>query len=423
MALKILIVGAGVGGPALAMLLQKANPQHAITIVERSRSLRAQGQQVDLKNQAPHILRKMGLLGTVKARCVNETGVEIVNATGKPLAFFGVSASGQQRPGLTSEHEIMRGDLVQVLYDASIQQDEKIRGQLGGKNNGLTYVFGQTITALDQVTNGVDVTFSNDQTDRFDLVVGADGQYSRTRRLAFGSEVSDAAFKSMGIHAAYFSIPRVAEEGSLAKVYLDPGRKMIITRTSDRPITGTLFFTMKDSPQLKASYKQGIDAQKQAFAKQLQETHWQRQRLLAGLEATDDFYATELGQIRMQQLHRGRVVLLGDSGYCPSPFTGLGTNLCLVGAYILAGELSRKSHDVGGALMAYEEKMRPFIDECQWVPSFGYGVFFPSSRLRVWALNNLIWAVSKVTGMFPSSQKENVHETQLIEYAELKLDP
>lgn len=127
--LNVLIVGAGICGPAFAMLLQRSNPKHSITVVERSPSLRSSGQQVDLKTQAPHILRKMGLMEEIKSRCVNETGIEMVDATGKQTALIGATASGQRRPGLTSEHEIMRGDMVQVLYDASIKQNEELRGE------------------------------------------------------------------------------------------------------------------------------------------------------------------------------------------------------------------------------------------------------------------------------------------------------
>lgn len=162
MPLNVLIVGAGICGPALAMLLQKSNPKHNITIVERSPSLRSTGQQVDLKTQAPHILRKMGLLDEIKSCCVNETGLEVVDAKGKQIALFGATASGQRRPGLTSEHEIMRGDLVRVLYDASIKQDAELRRDVGN-GQGVTYIFDETITALDETTEGVDVTFFGGQ--------------------------------------------------------------------------------------------------------------------------------------------------------------------------------------------------------------------------------------------------------------------
>ncbi|GLI73436.1 hypothetical protein PoHVEF18_001653 [Penicillium ochrochloron] len=418
MPLNMLIVGAGVCGPAIAMLLQRSNPRHNITIVERSSTLRSTGQQIDLKNQAPHILRKMGLLDEIKALCVNETGLEVVDSAGKQIAYFGAAASGERRIGLTSEHEIMRGDMVQALYDASIKQNAELKV---GPGQEINYIFGKTITSLDQSAQGVDVTFSDGREHLYDLVIGADGQYSRTRRLAFGQEISDASFKSLGVHAAYFSIPRIDGEGTLARGHLAPGRKMIYTRTSDRPVTGALLFTMQETPRLKASYKESVENQRKAFVEVFKDMDWQTDRLISGLKNSDDFYANELGQIKMDRLSTGRVVLLGDSGYCPSPFTGLGTNLCLVGAYVLAGELARQGNDVKGALKTYEEKMWPFIYECQQFSSRTMEFLFPSSRLGIWAMHNLIWAMSKVAGLFPQPQKRDNHDERLPEYPELKL--
>ncbi|CRG86547.1 hypothetical protein PISL3812_03554 [Talaromyces islandicus] len=422
MPLNVLVVGAGICGPAFAMLLQRSNPQHKITIIERFPSLRSTGQQVDLKTQAPIILSKMGLLDEIKSRCVNETGLEMVNSKGKQTAVFGISPAGERRPGLTSEFEIMRGDMVNVIYDASIKQDLDLRNK-SSNGGGITYEFGQTITALDQKPDGVDVTFSGGQRRHYDLIVAADGQSSHTRRLAFGREVSDAAFKSLGIHGAYFEIPRIKEEGTLAQGHLSPRSTMVVTRPSGRPVTGVLAFTTKPPPDLKASYKKSLDKQKEAFAEVFRKVDWQTERFISGLKTSQDFYAHEVGQITMKQLSIGRVVLLGDAGYCPSPFTGLGTNLSLVGAYILAGELARQGRDISEALKLYEQKMQPVIGECQQFSAAMLGIFFPSSRFGVWVMHNLVWTVSKLTGLFPKSQSEKNHVDRLPAYPELNLGP
>lgn len=434
--LNVLIVGAGICGPALAILLQKSNPKNSITIIERSPSLRSTGQQIDLKTQAPHILRKMGLLDEIKSRCVNETGLEIVDAKGKQTAYFGAAASGERRPGLTSEHEIMRGNMVQVLYDASVKQDAELGGKSGNKSKhfmvsaltgdranydsgngqGVTYIFNQTIKSLSQRTEGVTVTFADGSDKDYDLVVAADGQGSRTRQLAFGKEVSDASFKSLGIHSAYFSVSRIKGEGSLAKGHLAPGRRMILTRTSDRPVTGVLLFIINES--LNGCYKESLESQKEAFAKAFEDSDWQADRLVTGMKASEDFYAHEHGQIKMEKLSTGRVALLGDAGYCPSPFAGMGTNLCLVGAYVLAGELARQD-TIAGALKSYDEKMRPFIHESQKLPPLS--MLFPSSLFGIWLTQKLIWIVSKITMILPQSQQEDTHWERLPEYPELNL--
>ncbi len=53
-------------------------------------------------------------------------------------------------------------------------------------------------------------------------------------------------------------------------------------------------------------------------------------------------------QVHLDRWSAGRVVLLGDAGYCPSPLTGMGTSLALVGAYVLAGELARPDGTTSG---------------------------------------------------------------------------
>ncbi|KAM4058867.1 FAD binding domain-containing protein [Hirsutella rhossiliensis] len=420
MPLNILIVGAGVCGPALATLLQRSNPGHSITVVERSSSLRVAGQQIDLKDQGVQVVRKMGLMDTFKSYCVDETGLEILNPNGKPTAVFGINPSGQRRPTLTAEYEIMRGDVLKVLYEASLEQDSKLR-RGPGKAGSLTYQFDQTISKLTQSDDCVEVTFSDGQKRRYDLVVGADGQGSRTRRLAFGQDTSDEAFQSLGVHAAYYSIPRIPGEGTLARAYIAPGRRLMITRTSGRPVTQVLLFTMKDTERMKTSYSGPVDEQKAAFAEAFADAGWQADRFLSGLKACNDFYAHEVGQIKMKQLYSGRVVLLGDAGYCPSPFTGMGTTGCLIGAYVLAGELARQGDDVAMALKAYDEIMRPPIAECQKMPGAALGAFFPSSQLGAWVVRNALWAMSWMDQVTLRLMSQEKHGWRLPEYPELNL--
>ena len=86
------------------------------------------------------------------------------------------------------------------------------------------------------------------------------------------------------------------------------------------------------------------------------------------------------------------MVLLGDAGYCPSPLTGLGTSLALVGAYILAGELASASDDATGAteldaiqaaFLRYEDRMRSYVEQGQELPPGGANGYAPKSRLRI----------------------------------------
>ena len=61
-------------------------------------------------------------------------------------------------------------------------------------------------------------------------------------------------------------------------------------------------------------------------------------------------------------LCKGRIVLVGDAAYCPSPLTGQGTSLALVGAYVLAEEIARSTGDLAAAAESHERRLRPFVE-------------------------------------------------------------
>jgi 2-polyprenyl-6-methoxyphenol hydroxylase-like FAD-dependent oxidoreductase len=433
--LNILIVGAGVCGPTLALLLQRSNPKHAITVIERSPSLRTGGQQVDLKAQGVPIMRRLGLLGTLKDYCVKESGMELVDNNGKSLMQFGVTKAEEKGRTfeLTSESEFMRGDFVRMMYDSSLQ-DRKALEAREEREGGLTYEFGKTVTALEQSSETVTVTFSSGETKDYDLVVAADGQGSRTRQFAFGEETSREAFKTLNIFAAYFNIPRLPSEDSLARIYFAPRSRMVLTRTGDRPVTQVYFFLLKEMQQaekMRSVNKMPLEQQKEAWSKIYADAGWDCPRFLQGMEKVEDFYATEIGQVKMpeQQLHKGRVVLLGDAGYCPSAFTGMGTTLSLIGAYVLAGELARHGHNVDAALAAYDETMKQPIAECQELSRLAKGdVSYPTSEWGLWATNSVLWGMSAlrvdkllgwIAGFMPEGKQKR---WQLPEYPELGLE-
>jgi 2-polyprenyl-6-methoxyphenol hydroxylase-like FAD-dependent oxidoreductase len=398
MPLNILIIGAGCAGPALALLFQRSNPGHIITVLERFNGLRTGGQQLDIKAQGIHIADKMGVLQDFKAACVHETGMKVVDRNGQHLIHFGVNdtskSSNEQGFGLTNEYEIMRGDMVKVLYDASLAEkrgDDATRKSMGR----LTYMFNTTVTSLEQDGDGAMVTFSDGKIHHFDLVVAADGQNSQTRRMVFGDEINAKSFQSLGVHAAYFEIPRIDSDDSDAKIFFAPGSRMVMTRTGDRQITQVYLFIMKDKERherMKTVHKSSLDKQKEVWTDIFRDAGWECERFMTGMRTTKDFYAHEVGQVHMPQLHNGRVVLVGDSGYCPSPFTGMGTTLSRIGAYILTGELGKYGDDVDTALQSYHDLMQHPLDKYQRI--LGSIDFYPSSALGIRLANAALWTVS-----------------------------
>ena len=82
----------------------------------------------------------------------------------------------------------------------------------------------------------------------------------------------------------------------------------------------------------------------------------------------------------------GRVALLGDAAFGPSPMSGQGTSLALIGAYLLAHHIST-STDIGGALALWERGFRPNVEQNQRLATDGMATLLPASRLGIFARN------------------------------------
>ena len=67
----------------------------------------------------------------------------------------------------------------------------------------------------------------------------------------------------------------------------------------------------------------------------------------------------------MPKWSKGRIALVGDAGYCPSPLSGQGTSLALVGSYMLAGELAASGGEYKKAFSRYEAVIKRFVKKNQ----------------------------------------------------------
>lgn len=85
-----------------------------------------------------------------------------------------------------------------------------------------------------------------------------------------------------------------------------------------------------------------------------------------------NFYFEEISQVKLSKWSHGRCVLLGDTAYCPSPLTGQGTNLAILGAYVLASKLVKDGDNPRKAFEEYERDLRPYVNKVQPIPLGGY---------------------------------------------------
>ncbi len=116
----VLISGAGIAGPALAFWLNKSG--YRVTIVELADGIRPGGQTVDLRGAGGEVVERMGLIDKMRARSLDQRGVAWIKSDGHRRAEMPVTAFNGN--GLVSKLEILRGDLVDVLYQETKDQTE-----------------------------------------------------------------------------------------------------------------------------------------------------------------------------------------------------------------------------------------------------------------------------------------------------------
>lgn len=342
MSSNILISGASIAGPTLAWWLHRAGFKPVI--VEKMPGRARGGHAIDVRGAALKVLEAMGLDGKARTNAMRMKGVSIVDDDGREVwrsESMTISGGSFDNPDI----EILRDRLSHVLVDA-LPPEVEIR-------------YGDPIAALAEDADGVDVTFASGRAERFDLVVAAEGMRSGIRRMVFGP---DRQFlHSFDIALAPFSAPNSLGLQDWQISYKGEAGGYMVYPTPENDELRVCF-------SVPSSIEDDLGDRAQQMARireQVAGLRWETPRFLEAMETAPDFYLGLIAQVRMPRWTRGRVALVGDSGYCPSPFTGQGATLAIVGAQVLASELSRSPDDHAAAFARYETRMRPFVQANQ----------------------------------------------------------
>jgi 2-polyprenyl-6-methoxyphenol hydroxylase-like FAD-dependent oxidoreductase len=367
-----------------------------VTVIERWPTFREGGHNIDLRSAGLTVMSKMpGMEAAVRAKKVDMEAMQMVHADGRPIVTFR-STGNSEAQSLMSEYEIFRGDLAGVLYDMTRD------------NSDIEYIFNEQVTSIEQSpsSNQAKVTFLNGHpTTEYDLVVAADGSTSRTRAIGLQCGRRDYILPT-NIWSAYFSMPEDLLHGSrIAKGHSEvPGKAifMLADPVAKRTRGGFMSLHPPSDPNALNNFhaaqkaeKAGIpDAMKNHVASRFASSAWRIPELLAGMKESEDFYVTEVVQVKLPSLSNAEknFTVVGDAGYAPGP-TGAGTSLALCGAYILAGEIVSHPCDIAAGLKGYEERMKPIIKEMQVIPPGITAVMGPQTEWGMMVRNFVLGVV------------------------------
>jgi 2-polyprenyl-6-methoxyphenol hydroxylase-like FAD-dependent oxidoreductase len=329
---RVLICGGGVAGLTLAYWLRRRGIEPVV--VERAPHGRLGGYGIDFFGTGYDVAARMGLIDRLTPHRLPVDSVDFVDAAGRPGARLTTALMDRivAGPHLALMHTTLEG----ALLDA-VQTDVEIR-------------FGETIDAVRDTGAAVEVDFAGGGTQRFDLLVGADGIHSRTRELVFGPEPRFA--RHLGCRLASYPVTDRYGWGRIRAHYTEPGRQTVLY-PSGEPGELIALFLFRSPPGGSVPRAERPHLLRSRF----RDMGWLTPSLLADAPAGESIFMDTMTQIVMPTWHRGRVALIGDACGCMTMVSAQGVSMAMAGAYVLAEALETQGDHVR-AFARYQSRMR-----------------------------------------------------------------
>jgi FAD-dependent urate hydroxylase len=343
--MKILIVGAGIGGLTLASFLKDSAID--FDIVERSKNLDLQGFSIGLWNNGRHILSKLGLAEKFDKEGSKIHHYKICDGKGKILKDFDLH-DFYSSYGIGYTH-ISRASIHSWLLD--IVGREKIQ-------------LDSHILAIKDTGKEVEVEFQTGEKKIYDLVAGGDGIHSQVRKLVFGGEYE--VFDNWRVWYAWIN-NNFKEKGTVSE-YIEPGEFIGVFDAGDKTLA-----------VLVAPADHSVWDDVQGRMLRLKNTFRDESKLSGFLDnlKDEDIMPTDFSHIKMKRLFKGKVVLLGDAAHGFESYAGLGASMAMEDGYVLAGELLQVSENykLKQALLKYQAVRKRRVALARSL----------TNRMRIWA--------------------------------------
>lgn len=320
---RILIVGGGLGGLALARAL--AQRGLAAEIVERAPRWDAGGTGLYLPANGVRALRMLGLEESVRRHGCAITRQRVLDHRGRLLLGVGLDEIWGPTASCLAMH---RSDLHQVLLEGVA---------------GTPIRLGTTVESMTEGPMAVRVGLSDGSTNEYDLVVGADGIHSAIRRLAFVA--------ASPRHVGQVSWRMVVDGGPSITdwtVMLGRGRAFLMI-----PIGAGRLYCYADvnSPHGQDPTDGAVPRLVELFA----DFDDPARGILARLSPTRAPYFSPIEEVTQRPWVKGRSVLIGDAAHATSPNMAQGASMAMEDALVLA-EILAAGSAWPGCLDAFETR-------------------------------------------------------------------
>ena len=338
--MRVVVIGAGVGGLTLALLLRQRGIE--ADVLERSPELREVGAAVSLSANGTRVLRHLGLDGKLAAISLEPAAV--IHRDGRDGRVIAVTKDpGWYRDRFGAPmYSVARNALQRLLA-----------GALGTRRLHL----GSAVDALREGTGGVQVLCASGAVFDADVVVGADGVHSMIRDWVSGG--SGPVYSGASGFRGLVPVDRVPllPDPDAAQVWMGPGAHVVTYPVPVDDVPMINFLAVADEPAQWTASAWTQDAGPGSLLTRFAGWH---PSLLDLLDAVPQSPRWALFASRpLVRWSRGRVTLLGDAAHAMLPHYGQGANQSIEDAAVLTGELDAvldKGTDPADALRGYQRR-------------------------------------------------------------------
>lgn len=329
--MKVIVVGAGVGGTSAGIALQRLG--HEVVIYDQMRENRPVGAALSLWSNGVKVLNWLGLGAEVAALGGDMADMVYLDGhTGETMCDFSlapVTTQTGQKP-----YPVARADLQALLME---------RFGLDGIH------LGKKLTGIADDGTRVTATFADGTTDTADMLIGADGARSIVRDYVQPEGAPPIAREYSG-YTNFNGLVPVSETIGRATAwttYVAEGKRAAVM-----PIAGDRFYFWFDIPQPSGlAYDRGdLAPLREAFG------DWAPgvQELLAAIDPAASLNRVEIWDITpFDTWTKGRVAILGDAAHNTSPDIGQGACSALEDAFALGIAFATNTLSVADTLRRY----------------------------------------------------------------------
>jgi 2-polyprenyl-6-methoxyphenol hydroxylase-like FAD-dependent oxidoreductase len=323
---KALVIGGGFAGMSAAIQLRKLGVN--VDLLEMDAGWRSYGAGITIGGSALRAFRTIGVLDQMMNLGALTDGCDIFTSQGHPIAQLPTPrCAGNDVPGSGG---IMRPELAKILADATRASGTQVR-------------LGCTFTDISQSSDHVAVTFSDGSRGTYDLVIGADGLNSATRKALF-PEAPIPRYTGQGVWRA------VAPRDGVERAGMALGKR---TKAGFNPVSASelYLFVTEDRPTNTRTPDHELLPRLRAL---LEEFSFPIVRRIADQLGPDSLicYRPLESLLMPTPWSRGRVVLIGDAIHATTPHLAAGAGIGIEDAIVLAEEV-RSATRLEAALLPY----------------------------------------------------------------------